>query len=249
MTLALNFALPSLTPPVSGSRVKRWGRSGYAVSFALHGVAAALALAWTFHHIEPAAPIDKPIELVIEKTQPEPPKPKEIVPPKPQPLQPPLPAPAPKTVAAPRPAPAPAPAPTVAPPVNAEPVAETPPPPPAPAPVAAPAPAPAPVAKASASDGIPTDYVNKVFARINRIAAGHYPKAAQLRGQEGRVVYHLVLSPAGELLSYELEPSGVESLDKAAEEALKAAAPFPKLPDLGASSYKLTGAIAYKLGA
>ena len=35
--------------------------------------------------------------------------------------------------------------------------------------------------------------------------------------------------------------------DAAAEEALKAAAPFPKLPDLGAASYRLAGAIVYRL--
>jgi protein TonB len=96
------------------------------------------------------------------------------------------------------------------------------------------------------NDGIPSEYVNEVFARINRNTA--YPKAARLRQQEGRVGYRLTLSPQGELLKFEIDSSGIDSLDEAARSAIHAAAPFPKLPDLGGTVYRLSGAIVFKLG-
>ncbi|WP_156924387.1 TonB family protein [Derxia gummosa] len=223
-----------------------------AVSLALH--AGALLYLWNWSH-EPAPPPvpERVIEMVI--APPEPPKP--IEPPK---IEPPKPVEKVKTIeppraAPPRPAPVPVPAPSAVPtpaPVTPS-VAEAPhEPAPAPAPPAPPAPAPAPQAAArpgppNSPDAIPTDYANQVFARINRIASGRYPKAAMLRRQEGRIGYRLTLAQDGTLLSYELDKCGIDALDAAAEEALKAAAPFPKLPDLGAASYRLAGAIVYRL--
>lgn len=92
-----------------------------------------------------------------------------------------------------------------------------------------------------------TDFANLVFDRINRIARRNYPEAAILRHQQGKVVYHLLIGPAGELLEHGIEPSGIETLDRAAEQAITAAAPFPKPPDLGAKAYRLGGAIVYRL--
>ncbi|WP_085316066.1 TonB family protein [Derxia lacustris] len=220
-----------------------------AISLALHAGLAVYLWNWSHEPAPPAAP-ERVIEMVI--APPEPPKliepPKPIEPPKVKTIEPPRAAP-------PKPAPAPAVAPSVVP--SPAPVAATPAPPepaPAPAPVAAPA-SPAPPAPAAAHpgppnspDAIPTDYANQVFARINRIASGRYPKAAMLRRQEGRIGYRLTLAPDGTLLGYELDKCGIEALDNAAEDALKAAAPFPKLPDLGAASYRLAGAIVYRLG-
>ena len=96
-------------------------------------------------------------------------------------------------------------------------------------------------------EGIPTDYVSQVYARINASAAGNYPRAAKMRHLEGRIVYKLTLSPEGKLLKLDLQTSGESVLDDAAEAAIRAAAPFPHLPDLGGSTYQLTGAIVYKL--
>ncbi|KAF0812645.1 hypothetical protein IGB42_02937 [Andreprevotia sp. IGB-42] len=241
----------ALTPQAwAGGPAPRAADSGsraYATSLVLHVIAGALVVAWTFRHIEAPPAEDAPVEMVI--VPPEPEKPQEIVPPKAvQQLQPVTRAEVPRPATA----PAPARADTSPPLQNAEPVADAPPPlaaaPVATAPAAPAAqPAVAPAKASAVNDGIPTDYVNKVFARINRIAAGRYPKSAMLKGQEGRVAYRLVLNPQGELLSYDIDTSGIEALDKAAEEALKAASPFPKLPDLGGSSYKLSGAIVYKL--
>lgn len=97
-------------------------------------------------------------------------------------------------------------------------------------------------------EGIPSDYVNQVYAKINGNAAGHYPRAAQLQHLEGRITYRITLSPDGRLLKLELRPSGESVLDQAAEEAIRASAPFPKLPDLGGDAYQLSGVIAYQFG-
>ncbi|MFM0319856.1 TonB family protein [Paraburkholderia nemoris] len=93
--------------------------------------------------------------------------------------------------------------------------------------------------------GIPTDYVNQVYARINAQATNRYPRAARVRQLQGRVRYTVTISPDGRLLDCRLQSSGEPVLDQAAEDAIRAAAPFPRLPDLGGTSYQLTGAIAY----
>jgi periplasmic protein TonB len=97
------------------------------------------------------------------------------------------------------------------------------------------------------SDGIPSDYVAKIFERINRYAEDSYPRAARLRHEEGRVAYKLTLDAEGHLVHLDITPSGSDLLDAAAREAIKAAAPFPKPPDLGANAYRLAGAIVYQL--
>lgn len=184
--------------------------------------------------IPPPQAVEPPPPVEAAPVEPPPPPvtvdvPEEVVPPPPPPPPkpkvvkpaPPKPAPPKPAVAATTPAP-------VAPPVN-----------PAPAAVVAP-PAPQP-------PGIPSDYVKDVRVRISRYALNRYPRAAQLKGQEGRVGYSLTLAPDGRVLAFDITPSGIEVLDKAAAEALQNAGPYPKLPDLGAASYKLTGAIVYKL--
>lgn len=224
-------------------------RLGTLASLLIHGATLALVYHW-YASRPPLPPEEKPIELVLA-----PPPPRELVPPPPPPKAetppPPKAAPPRPQVAAPPKAVAPPPpnAFAEAPATPAPPVAEAapaersaPPAPPQPAPAA-----PARPAQASAN-AIPSDYVNQVYARINRIAAGRYPKAAALRRQEGRIGYTLQLNPQGGLIGFELEPSGIEALDQAAAEALRAAAPFPPLPELGGGSYRLSGAIVYRLG-
>lgn len=223
-----------------------WARPGALVSIALH-VAAAVALSG--HRDEPK-PVDRAIELVL--APPEPPKP--LVPPPPPPkappvqLQPPKPAPVHRAAPVARRLTVPTTAEkaeVAAPPVDATPAKPTteaaaPPAPPAPAAPAAP--------RNIGMEGIPTDYVNQVYAKINGSAAGHYPRAAKMRHLEGRIGYRLTLSPEGKLLKLDLQSSGESVLDEAAEQAIRAAAPFPHLPDLGGSSYQLSGAIVYKFG-
>lgn len=177
-----------------------------------------------------ATPVEPPPPPVVAEVPEEivpPPKPKVVRPAEPKPVSPkPVsPKPAPQTPAVAKPATAPTPA-----PAPANPSAST---------SVAPRPAQPP--------GIPSDYVQGVRSRISRYAIDRYPRAAQLKGQGGRVGYTLTLAPDGTLLSFEIVPSGVDTLDKAASEALRNAGPYPKLPDLGAASYKLTGAIVYKL--
>lgn len=244
---------------------------GVAASVALH---LALGAAILGTRVEPPpAPEEAPIEMVLIAPEPvlppaqevtETPPPAVVETPPPEPVEPPPPVEA---------APVEPPPPPVVAEVPEEVVEAPPPPPPPPKPkvvkpappkpappkpvVAAPAPSPAPVAPTPAAvvapprppqpPGIPSDYVQGVRGRISRYAINKYPRAAQLKGQEGRVGYTLTLAPDGRLIGFDIVPSGNETLDKAAAEALQNAGPYPKLPDLGATSYKLNGAIVYKL--
>jgi protein TonB len=224
-----------------------WRQRGVYVSLLLH--AAALLAVWQLSgqvSEEPPAPLAvelirvqaPPPELVPPKA--EPPKPEPV---KEKPLAPPKPVaralPAPKTGAA-----AAATAETVTPP----PAPEAPPPGPVAPPTVAPAPpvaVQAPAPKVIATEGIPSDYVNQVFNRINRNT--EYPREAKQRRQQGRVAYKLTLSPQGALLNFDIQSSGNEALDEAAKEAIRRAAPFPPLPELGGSSYSVAGNIVFKL--
>ncbi|MDP2024918.1 TonB family protein [Sulfuriferula sp.] len=245
----MNIAISSPSPSISWQAPLRkkekipGGRTGSVVSITLHAAAVLIVWQWSSHYEAPTPAKEHTIEMILEQppqelVQPSPPK--VLTPPDPaprvQPIQPRVAAAVPQQQA-------------VEVPVNALPKAEVPPVPEAPPapPVAAATPVPTPKPAAVQPDGVPSDYVNEVFARINKIAAGRYPKAAQMRRQEGRVTYRLTLNPQGELIDYKIKSSGIESLDQAAEEALRAAAPFPKLPALGASSYQLTGAITFKI--
>lgn len=242
-------SLPSL--PTAASAWRRY--RGVLISGLLHGGVALLA--WNLAGSHPAP---KAVATVVELIRVAPPKALTPPPPPPTPepqakpvsLAPPRPVaaavPQPKTVEAPAAsaetytAPStPAPAAPIGP---VTPVAPAPAPVPASAAVAKPAP---PASKVVSTEGIPTDYVNQVYARINRNA--DYPQAAKQRRQQGKVGYVLTLDPQGTLLKVELQPSGVEALDDAARQAIERAAPFPKLPDLGGSSYLLAGNIVFKL--
>jgi protein TonB len=226
-----------------------WARPGAVASIALH-VAAAVALIALSGHRETPAPVDHAIQLVL--TPPEPPK--AIVPPPPPPKAPPVRLQPPKPAPVQRPTPvarrltvpttaekAEVAAPPTPPDTTAKPTTEP------VAPAAPPAPPAAPAPRNIGMEGIPTDYVNQVYARINASAAGHYPRAAKMRHLEGRIAYTLTLSPEGKLLKLDLKSSGESELDDAAEEAIRAAAPFPHLPELGGSSYQLTGAVVYRI--
>ncbi|MFJ2986775.1 energy transducer TonB [Collimonas sp. NPDC087041] len=218
-----------------------WNKPGALTSFGLH--VAAIAAVWGLsQRVLPPEPKERAIELVLAPKQlqpPEPPPPPKIEPQKPQPKVSsarPLPAPVPRStpVAAEKAEIAAPPAPPVV-PTPSEPVKAA-------APEAPPAP---PKPRVISNDGIPSDYVNQVYSRISRHT--NYPRAAKMRREEGRVAYKLTLNPQGELLKYEIQTSGSETLDDAAVDAIKSAAPFPKLPDLGGSSYLLAGAIVFKV--
>lgn len=221
-----------------------WKSPGGLGSLALH--AAGIAALWALsQHLPTPQPVDRAIELVMEKIVP----PSVVAPPQPDTTPKPLALAPPKPQSAARPQPK-----TVE---TSAAQAETYTPPhvdtavPAIAPVEPGAPAPAvvkpgpPAPRVISNDGIPTDYVSQVYSRINRNTS--YPRGARVRHEEGRVGYRLTLSPQGELLRFDLQSSGNEDLDEAARSAIKAAAPFPRLPDLGGSSYLLAGVIAFKL--
>ncbi|MFL9927225.1 TonB family protein [Herbaspirillum lusitanum] len=220
---------------------KRWWQNrGTAGSLLLHVLLIA-AVYFLSTQTAPTPTPERAIELVLA-----PPEPKVLTPPPPPEVKPEPQKAVPKP-AVPRPAPVPVQrtAPVAA--EKAEVAAPPTPPAPPPEPVKAapPEPPPAPRPRVISNDGIPSDYVNQVYSRINGKTT--YPRVAKLRGDEGRVSYKITLNPQGELLKYDIQSSGNEVLDKAAVEAIKAAAPFPRLPDLGGSSYLLSGAIVFAL--
>ena len=224
---------------------------GALISLLLHAVAVAALAAWSTSSPETAQP-ERTITLVIEKPAPEPLKltqPKvetKVAPPEPRKLAAPRPVRTERTLR-PRTVAVPAAAAQVA--VPAAPAAPTPTPSGSVAEEPA-APSTAPAAPTAPhvveQDGIPSDYVNQVFSRINRTAGEHYPRIARLKHLEGRVGYRLTLAPDGSLIRCDIRSSGDETLDAAAAEAIRAAAPFPQLPQLGGSAYVLSGAIVYR---
>lgn len=239
-------SLPSLQTGAPAWRRYR----GVLISSLLHGGVALLA--WNLAGSHPAP---KALATVVELIRVAPPKSIAPPPPPPKPAEPQA---KPVSLAPPRPVAASVPQPKTvdAPAARAEtysapatpapsaPIGPVTPAVPAPAPVAAAKPTP-PASKVVSTEGIPTDYVNQVYARINRNT--DYPQAAKQRRQQGRVAYVLTLDPQGALLKVEIQPSGVEALDEAARQAIERAAPFPKLPDLGGSTYLLAGNIVFKL--
>ncbi|MYM82716.1 TonB family protein [Duganella sp. FT50W] len=251
-TLAATVAGAGFASCLDAGGGQHWlRRPGAVATVAIHGAALLAIWSWSSGVIKP--PVAPPVIELI-RIQPEP-KP-EITPPKPEPVKE-------KTVALapPKPAVPPSPAPktvessaaqaetyTPPPPVQAAPPGPVTPPQPAPAQAAQPAPAQAaqPAApKQISTEGIPTDYVNQVYARINRNA--DYPREAKMRRQQGKVGYRLTLNPDGSLVSFDIQSSGVEALDEAAREAIRRAAPYPRLPDLGGGSYLLAGNIVFKI--
>jgi protein TonB len=244
--------LSPLTDVQGGGR--RHARTGTAVSVAVHGALfAALYFVWS--QAPELPPRARTIELTL--TRPELPEPLVAPPVKPVPQQRPTPTPPqpqrvrPVTHAAPLTGPATrsAPAPTTpsignapAAPSAAQPVAATLPTAPAVETETAP-----PKPRVIDTNGIPSDYVEKVFERINRYAADSYPRASRLRHEEGRVAYRLTLDAQGQVVHLDITSSGNDQLDEAAREAIKSAAPFSKPPDLGASAYRLAGTIVYQL--
>ncbi|MBV7537604.1 TonB family protein [Duganella sp. sic0402] len=230
----------------AGPRQHWLHRPGAIATLAIHG--AALLAIWSWSSGEVRPPLAPPvIELIRIAPQPRP----ENTPPKPEPVREKQ-----LALAPPKPVAQPLPTPKTVETTAAQAESYTPPPPPVqaapPGPVTPPQPAPAPPAPAAAAapkqittEGIPTDYVNQVYARINRNA--DYPREAKMRRQQGKVGYRLTLNPDGTLAGFEIQSSGVEALDEAAREAIRRAAPYPRLPDLGGSSYLLAGNIVFKI--
>ncbi|WP_245269155.1 TonB family protein [Rhodomicrobium udaipurense] len=186
---------------------------------------AALFALLTFNFEAPPITLEAPVEVVYEDPVPE------------EPEQPPAP---PEPEVAPEPPP---PEPTAEP----EPVKEEPPPPKPvePPPKQQPKPKPRP-ATAQTPGAVPSDYANKVYQRINRVAGSGFPKSALSRGQSVRISYVIVIGAGGELVSKSVVNSGNAALDRAVSEALARSAPFPAPPSLGAKSYRIAGAIVYR---
>lgn len=238
---------PYLALSGAGTAGKSWmRRPGLAITLLVHGAILLAAVNFSASVITPPAPPPAlkliilqppPKPITLTRPEPTPVKQKQVTLTPPKPVAPPVPLP--KVVTPPVETAAPP-----ATPVQAEQIAPAAPPAPAPAPPVSPAPA-STAPQQISTEGIPTDYVKQVYARIN--SSTDYPREAKMRRQQGKVGYRLTLSPQGALLSFDIESSGVEALDEAARAAIRRAAPFPKLPELGASSYLLAGNIVFKI--
>ena len=139
-----------------------------------------------------------------------------------------------------QPPPPPPPPPEAEPLAEPEPVKEEPKPPPPPPPP------PAQKARTPIPGAVLTDYANKVYYRIARVAGDGYPASVLSRGQSIRIAYSIVIGTSGELVSKSVISCGVAALDRAVADALARSAPFPAPPALGARTYKISGAIVYR---
>jgi protein TonB len=224
-------------------------RPGAAVSLLIHG-GAMLAIWGLSGGVVKTPAVPPVVELIRLQPEPRP----ELAPSKPEPVKD-----KPAALAPPKPVAQPLPSPKTqeasadkaetytppAQPLHAAPIGPVTPPVPAPAQAVAPPAPPAAAPRQISTDGIPTDYVNQVYTRINSNA--DYPREAKMRRQQGKVGYKLTLNPQGALISFDIQSSGVEALDEAAREAIRRAAPFPRLPELGGASYLLAGNIIFKI--
>jgi len=222
--------LPPISDALLGLASKR---EPYFLILAGVGIyAAALVAVLTIKLESPPLTLEAPVEVVYEDPVPD------------EPEQPPVP---PEPEVAPEPPPEPtAEAEKVAEP---EPVKEvTPPKPVQPPQPEKPQPKPKPKAATAQTPGaVPSDYANKVYQRINRVAGSGFPRSALSRGQSLRIGYVIVIGSGGELISKTVSRSGNAALDQAVSDALARSAPFPTPPALGAKSYRLSGAIVYRL--
>src|SRR5690606_21201449 len=76
-----------------------------------------------------------------------------------------------------------------------------------------------------------SEVLGTIYARVS------YPRRAQQLQQAGSVKFNLVIDDQGNIKSLKpIETSDYVLLNKAAEEAVKDAAPFPPLPEVLASS-------------
>jgi protein TonB len=89
------------------------------------------------------------------------------------------------------------------------------------------------VAGSAAAQEAPADYVSKVNEMIHKAVV--YPRLAKMREQEGTVGFTVKIDGAGAVADAAVEAtSGNTTLDNAALEAAKNAAPFPAPPGGGA---------------
>jgi protein TonB len=92
-----------------------------------------------------------------------------------------------------------------------------------------------------------TSYVALIGAALQRHR--EYPRAARARGEEGRVTMVLVIAPNGTLVDVRVQKgSGFTSLDDAAVQMARRAAPFPPLPGtLGSTPATFVVPVAFAL--
>lgn len=233
--------------PTTSPRIPPLALAAAAGLHALVGAAAFIAWQGT-----PLAEEMRTIEVELAALAAPPPQPEPVAEPEPEPQS------QPQATEAPAIDPSIIPEPEPPPPVVFEvPKAPPPPPPPKPAPrpAARPAqapPSPLPPALSAPSATQPAAAVNDP-SYLDRLAAAierqrDYPMASRRRGDQGRVVLHLVIASSGRLVASEVvTSSGFEPLDRAALGMVRRATLPPLAPGLGAESATFTIPIVFAL--
>jgi len=223
--------------------IGRWTASLVTV-LALHGIGAALLLAWQGPSPETVAP---PAVIMIELAPPVPPKP-IVEPPKPPP------EPVKQEVAPPAP-PTPAPNPTVAfPPPRPKPIHHVDPVPPKDEPVpptAVTQPPPqvavAPVVTEPPRPAVPPSYEGLLVAQLQRLM--RYPAELRRHGIMGTVLVRFTLDRSGRVLFFTLaQSSGHIALDDEALATLRRADPLPGFPpEMAGATHNFTVPLVFRL--
>jgi TonB family protein len=88
-----------------------------------------------------------------------------------------------------------------------------------------------------------SNYTHRVFSKISTLAV--YPRMAQVRDEEGVVTLALTIDRSGNVADVKVvDSSGVATIDQAAVQAARAAAPYPAPADQQA---EVTGKIRFEL--
>jgi periplasmic protein TonB len=122
------------------------------------------------------------------------------------------------------------------------------------APAPAPAPPPAPVRVATPPppvvnvdlNAIRAEYAKRISAKINSVK--EYPQGARRQGHEGKSYVLFTINREGGVTGVSVaKSSGYDTLDNAAQDAVRRAAPFPPLPRELGDSFTLRVPIVFKL--
>ncbi len=116
--------------------------------------------------------------------------------------------------------------------------------------------APSPNAITLAPRRVPSDYADKVKAKV--VANLVRPDGAVYKAQAGdksdarsmlrqcTIPYEITVDREGKVLSFQIESCGDKLLDAAAEAALQKSGPFPPPPNLGAATYVIYGSANFR---
>ena len=81
--------------------------------------------------------------------------------------------------------------------------------------------------------------------RTRILAAKHQPTLAWDRRNTCVVTYRVLVTDSGALAGFSIDPCAVPEINQAARDAIAHAGPFPRPPDLGASTTEVHGSMIF----